>query len=392
MAIPLRLDPIFEKKSPPKEKPKEVREDLLIKYRSVVNDIIAFRIKIMVPIGIVLHLAFSYLDAHTPYAAAFFRIRVVDSFLLLIVLAASFARTMRKHVVWCSDVGIIVITAGVSLMIYFIEGASSRYYEGIYLTLLALPIVNSFYFWHNVGTCVLALLLYTVAAIGNRSGWNFTDFCYASYFIGSTGFLVVLMTKFYSSQHFNAFVRNEELKESERKLEILYGMAEEKAKIDDLTKIYNRRYFFEILAEKIKTCEAQGSFFYLIIFDIDHFKEINDTYGHAFGDQVITAVAQTIKDTMRMNSYIGRYGGDEFMVIIDKATKEEFFHRTQMISNAIRNISFSYSGKKVQLTASFGAARFDPDRMSNETKLIELADQALLGVKRTKRGEIKLAE
>jgi len=78
------------------------------------------------------------------------------------------------------------------------------------------------------------------------------------------------------------------------------------------------------------------------------------------------------------------------MLIIDKATKEEFFARVQIISRAIQNLEFYCNEKKVTLSASFGAARFDPDKGMDEKKLIELADNALLEVKRTKRGEIKL--
>jgi diguanylate cyclase (GGDEF)-like protein len=275
-------------------------------------------------------------------------------------------------------------------MIYSSNGALSPYFAGVNLTLMGMSIVNGFYFWHTLGICLISIALYLTACFGNHAGFNMPHLLVGTVVMCATSLFALLMTRFYSLQHFNSFFHNEELKESERKLKILFGLADEKSKTDDLTKIYNRRYFFEILSDKIANCQMTKNCFYLIIFDIDHFKKVNDDYGHVFGDQVISTIAKTVRDMMRLNSYMGRYGGDEFMCIIDKATIEELLRRVGMISHAIRELEFNAGGKIVHLTASFGISRYDPDKGMDEKKLIELADNALLEVKRSGRGEIKL--
>ena len=390
MVKDLRNDPIFEKKEPRPKEPLRLNKDVLLKYKGVVDKIIVFRSMIAAPVAALIFLIFRQLDVwfYPEQAAFFFKLRILAAVLLFVAIALGSWK--KKYIVWCVDAILLIIASQICLMIYLTDGASSHYYEGINTTILGLLLVNGFYVRHNLVTCSLILLMYWAAALCNPTGWNLMKFCFATYFVGSTAFFIVLMTKFYSAQHFDAFVRNEELKEDERKLEILYGMAEEKAKIDDLTKIYNRGYFFEILAAKINACRRANNFFYLIIFDIDHFKEINDNYGHVFGDQTIAAVAKAVQDVMRMNSYIGRYGGDEFMLIIDKATQKECLFRLQTIRQAIRSLDLVCDGKPVSLSASFGVARWEPEMM-DEKKLIELADGALLEVKRTKRGEILLA-
>jgi len=345
----------------------------------------------MLVVGLGIYVAFTFLD-HTEYpaqASLFFKMRVVACLMSLMVSFPVFFRSIQRYTIWAIDFMAVFLVGTISGMIYLSDGSSSQYYAGINLVLLGMAVVNSFYVWHSLGVCLMTMSLYSLAAFTSASPWNVQNFFAAICFMSSTAMCLVLLTKFYSDKDRKAFLQNEKLKEDEKKLEVLYGMAEEKSKIDDLTKIYNRGYFFEILAAKINACKNAGSFFYLIIFDIDRFKEINDTYGHVFGDQVIAAVAKTAQNVMRLNSYIGRYGGDEFMLIIDKATREEFLFRLQRIREAICSLELFSDGKPVSVSASFGAARWTPDM--TEKKLIELADGALLEVKRIQRGEIKLA-
>ena len=392
MVKDLRSNPIFKKNEALVTAKEPPRKDLLIKYKELVDQTIASRIRSMIFVGVGVYMAFSLLDraAYPLKAFSFFEIRVVASILSGIVCIPNFFKAAWKYSVWTADLIALLLIGGICLMIYWADGATSHYHAGINLTLLGMAIVNGFYLWHNLVVCLIVLALYAVAVLASGTGWNGGVFFAACCFMSATGFFVVLMTQFYSSVHFKSFVQNEELKEDERKLGVLYGIAEEKSKIDDLTKIYNRAYFFEILSAKIDVCKRTDSFFYLTIFDIDHFKHINDTYGHLFGDQVIAAVARTVQRVIRMDSYLGRFGGDEFMIIIDKATQEEFLSRLKKVRLAIQQMELLYEGKPVSISASFGAVRLDPVMM-DEKKLIGLADDALLEVKRSRRGEIKLA-
>ncbi len=394
----LRRDPIFGRrqllpKLRPTPLPKTPSKDLLLKYKTIVDRTIATRASFVVyVVGIVFYIAFNAADqaVYPAQASLFLNIRVIIVFLMAMICTLNLFEATKKYSIWTVDLNVTLLVAGICLMIYSTDGASSHYHAGINSVLLGMAAVNGFYLWHNLAICLIAIALYAVAVLTCGVGWNGSLFFVSCFFMFFSTLLIVILTVFYRSVHFQSFLQHEQLKEDERKLEILYGIAEEKSKIDDLTKIYNRRYFFEVLADKIQTCKAQNSFFFLIIFDIDHFKKINDTYGHVFGDQVISSVARVVRDMMRLNSYIGRYGGDEFMLIIDKATQEEFLTRIQNVRQAIRGLRFFYEGKQVNISASFGAARWEPG-MTDERRLIELADTALLEVKHTQRGEIKLA-
>lgn len=370
--------------------PEILSEDLKARYRDIVSDIITFRARIFIPIGTFLHLGFSYLDyiVYPSQAPLFLKIRIVDSLFIALIFILTYVKKVRAHIEWWIQIPIIVTTIGMCSMIYLSDGVNSHYYEGINLTILVMLIVNGFYFYPNLVGGLLMLICYSLAIIGHPSAWSLTKFTMANFFMCSTLLFVLLMTKFYSVQHFNEFVKSEKLRESEKKLAELYSQAQERSKIDDLTKIYNRRYFFEILANKIKSCQASKTFFYLIMFDIDKFKNINDNYGHQFGDEVIMKLAETVRYKMRPNSYLGRYGGDEFLIIIDKATTEELFNRLNAIAQAIRNIDFRAGVEKVRVSASFGVSKFDPSTDMNESALIERSDKALLEVKNLKRGSI----
>lgn len=385
-----RHDPSLEKKVLPPKTPSRPSEEVLLKYREVIDKIILHRSLVAAPIAALIFLVFRQLDIwfYPENAAFFFNLRVLAAVLLFV--AVGIGAWKKKYIIWCVDAILLFMAGQICLMIYLTDGASSHYYEGLNTLILGMLLVNGFYVRHNLVSCFLILVMYWAATLYNPEGWNFMKFCFATYFVSSTAFFIVLMTKFYSTQHFEAFIRNEELKGDELKLEILYGMAEERSKIDNLTKICNRGYFFEVLAAKINNCRRTNSFFYLIIFDIDSFKELNDTYGHLFGDQVIATVARAVQDVIRVHSYIGRYGGDEFMLIINKATQQECLSRIETIRQVIRNLEFFCEGKRVPVSASFGAARWEAS-MKDEKKLIELADGALMEVKRTQRGDILLA-
>ena len=86
--------------------------------------------------------------------------------------------------------------------------------------------------------------------------------------------------------------------------------------VDDLTKVFNRRYFIERLDEEISRCHRGGSFFSFALIDLDHFKAANDFYGHLAGDEILKIAARCMKENFRSTDYICRYGGDEFIVVL----------------------------------------------------------------------------
>lgn len=141
--------------------------------------------------------------------------------------------------------------------------------------------------------------------------------------------------------------------------------------IDDLTKIYNRRFLSKIAHE----LHNQKNDYSLIIFDLDNFKNINDTYGHQFGDDVLIKVTEESRKILRNNDYFGRYGGEEFVVFLPNTNIEDTIEIAERIRIAISNIDFIYDNKKVNVTASFGINSFDPELNVNE--VFEIADKRL---------------
>ncbi|MBI3314006.1 MAG: GGDEF domain-containing protein [Candidatus Omnitrophica bacterium] len=375
--------------------------ELLNAYTETVNHLIVFRVRITLPIGACLYLLFNYVDYHIyPAATALFlKTRITVVAILAVIVVLSFVKKIARNFIWFADFSIAVMAAGIIFMIYKTDGASSHYYEGINLTFWGLICMNSFSTKHNIWTGLFILALYEIAVLANQTGWSFSGFLLANCFMGSTLLLACLMNKFYSIQHFNGFVANEQLKQSEKKLAEsnaklarLYQEADQLSKIDDMTKVYNRRHFVNILEAKLQAAKRLGSFFYLVIFDIDHFKEINDSYSHTIGDKVICQVVETVQSHLRTSSYIGRYGGDEFIFIIDQADTASFYARIENIGQAVRNLAIPAGRKEIKVTLSFGAVKVDPEKYQDMQFLIDAADHALIQVKKHGRGNVFLME
>ena len=165
-------------------------------------------------------------------------------------------------------------------------------------------------------------------------------------------------------------------------------MADEKSKTDDLTKIYNRRYFFEILLEKIESSRIAKSFFYLIIFDIDHFKGINDTYGHSFGAFTIAQTGKLIKTATEHRGLASRFGGDEFMVFIPNVNIETARQIAETIRLEVEAHPFVMEGITLGPTISVGVSDLKKD--DTMASLFKRADEALYQSKRTGRNKVSV--
>ncbi|MGB8214389.1 MAG: diguanylate cyclase [Anaerolineales bacterium] len=170
--------------------------------------------------------------------------------------------------------------------------------------------------------------------------------------------------------------------ESARKQAELYR---ELAGTDSLTNLVNRRQFLEIAeaaAQRVKSDKDQLS---IIMLDIDHFKNVNDQYGHKAGDEVLSAVAASIKQSLRRGDIAGRYGGDEFVVLVSSASSGQCFKIAERIRQAVAQQKNSIGQAVVQVTVSLGLAWTNPDRMFPLDVLINYADQALYSAKRQGR-------
>ncbi len=147
------------------------------------------------------------------------------------------------------------------------------------------------------------------------------------------------------------------------------------AKTDQLTGILNRREFFH-QAERLLGDENEAS---LLMLDIDDFKRINDTYGHAMGDQVLRSVSQTIKSYIREDEIFSRIGGEEFAVLLPLEISVGY-ERAERIRKAVENLVFKRENIDVRLTLSIGITRIDPSE-SNVNDVLKRADLGLYKAK-----------
>jgi len=152
----------------------------------------------------------------------------------------------------------------------------------------------------------------------------------------------------------------------------------EAASTDSLTKIANRAAFDKRLEEELDRARAEKHPLSLIMMDLDHFKQFNDTYGHQTGDEVLRHVAMWLNDVLEHTGFAARYGGEEFVVIMAQKTAREIRALAEEIRSAIDSRSLKHLEQELHVTASLGAVCLtDPSPSVTPKKLIEQADQQL---------------
>ncbi|ADR34622.1 diguanylate cyclase with PAS/PAC sensor [Sulfuricurvum kujiense DSM 16994] len=159
--------------------------------------------------------------------------------------------------------------------------------------------------------------------------------------------------------------------------------AEELAITDRLTGLYNRLKLDEVLNYEIAQTSRYDTPLSIIIIDVDHFKNVNDTYGHQTGDMVLKEVAQILRSCSRKSDTSGRWGGEEFLIILPNTNLTGALEAAEKIRTAIENYPFSVVGQK---TASLGVSEFLANE--NEDSFIERADQALYRAKSGGRNQV----
>lgn len=158
----------------------------------------------------------------------------------------------------------------------------------------------------------------------------------------------------------------------------LFKKLERLSSIDSLTEIYNARYFYDALNSEIVRSERYPTSFSIVLFDIDNFKLINDTYGHQAGDDVLHSLAGILRDTSRKSDIVARYGGEEFVIILPNTLKMDAFNLATRLKDAVEGSSFLKQSLRV--TLSGGIATF-PDDAKDVKSLIYAADKAMYEAK-----------
>ena len=157
---------------------------------------------------------------------------------------------------------------------------------------------------------------------------------------------------------------------------------------DTLTKVHNRRYFDEKIESETKNSILNGTPLSLIIVDIDHFKQVNDTFGHTAGDQVLSKVASLLNHSVRKDDTVARYGGEEFVMILPGAKLEVTSMIAERIRNQVETTRFEVGEGQIHLTISLGISNLPSHRARSQEELIKMADHALYQAKRGGRNRV----
>jgi len=174
-----------------------------------------------------------------------------------------------------------------------------------------------------------------------------------------------------------------------RNLSISSSIIQEMAIRDELTGLYNRRHVLELLDHEKNRSSRGGGIFCLAILDIDHFKNVNDTYGHQAGDAVLQAVATTMKTTMRNTEYCARYGGEEFLIVLTQTNINGALIGAERVRTNIEKIPFPDIGSDFKITVSIGLSEYK--MRENIDDVIARADEALYRAKNGGRNRVETA-
>jgi two-component system, cell cycle response regulator len=160
-------------------------------------------------------------------------------------------------------------------------------------------------------------------------------------------------------------------------LEAIYRMTI----IDALTEAYNKRFFLEFLERELARCARYKRPLSLVMFDLDHFKTINDTHGHLAGDYVLRELIRRLKSRIRKDEVLARYGGEEFVVVLPEAGHEGTMDFAEQLRRMVERDPFEFEGDIIPLTVSVGVATINGQPIDTH-QFVKLADENLYRAKR----------
>ena len=182
----------------------------------------------------------------------------------------------------------------------------------------------------------------------------------------------------------------QELEEAKRtihvkeiELKAILAQADEVSHTDSLTYLANRRQIVNHLQKEVHRAERYKTSLSISMIDIDHFKNINDTYGHAVGDQVLFQLANMLHEGIRESDMVGRYGGEEFLIVLPNTKLQKAAELAARLCKSIREAEIDV-GNKIHLTVSIGVAEYRHNT-ENWQKFLNRADKALYAAKNAGR-------
>lgn len=184
--------------------------------------------------------------------------------------------------------------------------------------------------------------------------------------------------------HYRLKVLQDQLRDANKRLEAL-------ADTDGLTGLFNRRYFDALLTRELQRTERYKTPLGLVLLDIDHFKYVNDTYGHTMGDEVLRNVSRMVSSSVRVTDCAARFGGEELALILTQTTAPGVSEVTERLRLRLADFNHEYEGNSLHRTASFGVAVCDGRGLTpNAKQFLDRADRALYRAKGTGRNRVVL--
>lgn len=157
--------------------------------------------------------------------------------------------------------------------------------------------------------------------------------------------------------------------------------------VDGLTQVHNKRYFDEMLDRELSRARRYDRSFCLILFDIDHFKQINDTFGHLAGDAVLRQLGTLVRAHVRRDDVVARTGGEEFAIITPEISMTGAMELARKLNAMVDEAVFEFEGTRIDVTISLGVAQWVPEMQSTQA-IIQAADAKLYEAKRTGRNRV----
>lgn len=328
-------------------------------------------------------------------------------FLIVLMLSAAFLTSLfilgmisQINLIGWAHGRMMVTFVTLTLLLWLLLRASPRRFKTIGWTYEVLSLVESvsaliyvpvdelriLWFYTNI-PCVFILL-------GQRPGWLVTGLTMVGFLVGNqhldhpyssnavaTGFLAMV----YMGVSFHAYV--------DRSMSYFKRMRDYNAQLHDLashdplTRVLNAGAYYRACEQQIHASQRANQSFAVLFIDLDHFKSINDTYGHAVGDDVLRAVAKTLQVNVRRSDIVGRIGGEEFSVFLPNSQIKGAALLAETLRVAIESIHIEIDGVRLKITASIGVAvkRHEQETMQ---AIQQQADQAMYEAKRDGRNRV----
>lgn len=175
-----------------------------------------------------------------------------------------------------------------------------------------------------------------------------------------------------------------------KQINYMYSRTKYLSLTDELTELPNRRSFDNDINKEILRAKRYKNNLTLVMFDIDYFKHVNDTYGHQCGDYILKQVANAALQTFRQTDTVYRVGGEEFMVILTETDINQCIIPLERFRKTVETLNIIYNNKKVDITVSIGACQYKPE-MKEKENFIEETDKALYKAKNSGRNKTVLS-